>query len=70
MDVEISTNTCYNPLGAAGKRQAVGPVHPGGGLLAPSKRGGDAMQITYSELFQFCLVIIGIIGLFLQAKKK
>lgn len=28
------------------------------------------MSITLSELFQFCLVIIGIINLFLQAKKK
>lgn len=27
-------------------------------------------MLTYSELFQFCLVIIGVIGLFLQAKKK
>ena len=25
---------------------------------------------TYSELFQFCMVIIGIIGLFLAIKKK
>ena len=32
--------------------------------------GGDAMQITYSDLFQFCLVIIGIISLCIQAKKK
>lgn len=27
-------------------------------------------MITYAELFQFCLVIIGIISLFLQAKKE
>lgn len=27
-------------------------------------------MITYSDLFQFCLVIIGIISLFIQAKKK
>jgi len=40
------------------------------GTSAPSARGGEAMEITYSELFQFCLVIIGIIGLFIQAKKK
>lgn len=36
----------------------------------PSKRGVMRMQITYSDLFQFCLVIIGIVGLFTQAKKK
>lgn len=29
-----------------------------------------SMGLTYSELFQFCLVIIGIVGLFLAAKKK
>lgn len=34
------------------------------------EKGGDAMQITYAELFQFCLVIIGVIGLCMQAKKK
>ena len=28
------------------------------------------LMLTYLELFQFCLVIIGIIGLFFQAKKK
>lgn len=28
------------------------------------------MQITYSELFQFCLVVIGVIGLFIQAKRS
>lgn len=28
------------------------------------------LMLTYSELFQFCLVVIGIIGLFLQAKKE
>ena len=28
------------------------------------------LMLTYSELFQFCLVVIGIVGLFIQAKKK
>ena len=32
-------------------------------------RGGGAM-VTYSDLFQFCLVVIGIIGLVLQITKK
>ena len=45
-------------------------LHPGGELLAPPKReGGDGM-VTYAEFFTFCLVIIGIINLFLQIKKK
>lgn len=28
------------------------------------------MGLTYSELFQFCLVLIGIVGLVIQAKNK
>ncbi len=28
------------------------------------------MYITYSELFQFCLVIIGIIGLCIESESK
>ncbi len=28
------------------------------------------MNVTYTELFQFCLVIIGVIALFIQANKK
>lgn len=43
-----------------------------GGASFPSGKEGMPM-LTYSELFQFCLVIIGICGLFLQVhngKKK
>ena len=43
-------------------------LHPGG-TSCPSKRG-VMLMITYSELFEFCLVVIGIIGLCFQAKKK
>ena len=28
------------------------------------------MGLTYSELLQFCLVLIGIVGLVIQAKNK
>ena len=48
------------------KRQAVGPHYRGN--LFPRK-GGSAM-VTYSELFQYTLVIIGIIGLFIAVNKK
>ena len=45
------------------------PFFGGGGSFSSSVwRGGEAM--VTSELYQFCLVIIGIIGLVLQAKKK
>ena len=38
--------------------------------LTPLKGGVMRMQITLSALLQFCLVIIGIINLFIQAQKK
>ena len=45
-------------------------LHSRRGLLAPSiVEGGDTM-VTYSELFSYSLVIIGIIGLVLQITKK
>ncbi len=44
-------------------------LHPGGDFLPPPQEG-VMLMLTYSELFQFCLVVIGIIGLFFQAKKK
>ena len=33
-------------------------------------KGGACPMVTYSELFQYSLVIIGIIGLFIAANKK
>ena len=33
-------------------------------------KGAILMEITFSDIFQFCLVIIGIISLCQQAKKK
>jgi len=48
------------------------PLHPEGDFLPPPERRGVPM-LTYSELFQFCMVIIGICGLFIQVhngKKK
>ena len=35
-----------------------------------SAKGGACPMVTYSELFQYSLVIIGIIGLFIAANKK
>jgi hypothetical protein len=39
------------------------------GTSAPFVKGGGAM-LTYSELFQFCLVVIGIVGLVIQVHNK
>ena len=45
-------------------------LHPGGDFLPlPQRRGGEAM-VTYGELFAYSLVIIGIISLVFQIKKK
>ena len=38
-----------------------------GAYMAPNKGGGS--MVTYSELFQFCLVIIGVITLFFYKSK-
>lgn len=45
------------------------PLHPGGDFLPPLRKEGVPM-LTYSELFQFCLVIIGIVGLVIQVHNK
>ena len=43
----------------------------GGSFLSPDlRKGGLAQMVTYSELFQYTLVIIGIIGLFIAVNKK
>ena len=34
------------------------------------KRGGMQMYVTYSELFQFCMVLIGVITLVYSITKK
>ena len=43
-------------------------LHFGGSFCPLQERG--VMLMTYSELFQFCIVIISIINLFIQIKKK
>ena len=44
----------------------------GGGKTSRLLHRGEVvpMGLTYSELFQFCLVLIGIVGLVIQAKNK
>ena len=41
-----------------------------GPLEVIPKGGGNMAVVTYDGLFQFALVIIGIVGLFLVYKKK
>ena len=66
---------CYPFYGATDKRQAVCPsAHQGAILLAPCFYGkGGCLMVTYSDLFQYTMVLIGLVGLFIAAwniKKK
>ena len=66
-------SVCYNPhVRCCRSRQAVGPSHPGreSVLLFPPAKGGMPMYITLADLFQYSLVLIGIVGLILSAVKK
>ena len=46
------------------------PLFCGGQLLTPDfTEGGDTM-VTYSELFQFVIMLTGVIALIYQAAKK
>ena len=45
-------------------------LHPGGDFLPLQRRRGGEAMVTYGELFAYSLVIIGIIGLVFQIKKK
>lgn len=59
----------YSGFGAARNgRRLASPSRRG--LLCPLQREGGVLMLTYSELFQFCLVVIGIIGLVIQITKK
>lgn len=43
----------------------------GGIFCAPlAKRRGVGSMVTYAELFQYSLVILGLVALFIQATKK
>ena len=56
---------------AARNGRRLAPPCPEGKLLAPSSSTeGVVPMLTYSELFQFCLVVIGIVNLVIQLTKK
>lgn len=52
------------------KRQAVGPLTQGAVSCPLLSRKGGCPMVTYAELFQYTLVIIGILGLVIAARKK
>ena len=59
----------YSVFGATRNGRRLASPFPEGTSF-PLQREGVVLMLTYSELFQFCLVVIGIIGLFFQATKK
>ena len=54
-------------------REAVPPVFFSGviHIFAPVReKGGDTVMVSWSELFQFCMVILTVIALVLQNNKE
>ena len=63
-------DTIITVLPENGRRLAL--VFTEGDFLKPSdsnEKGAD-MMVTYSELFQFCLLIVSIIGLVIKVSNK
>ena len=61
--------------GATDKRQAGGSPGVSRGLhlflLPPdTKEGGDTAMVTYSELFQFCILLVSVISLVIKVCNK
>ena len=58
---------CYSYIGVAGQQRSA-LLTEGSFLSSDLRKGG--LPMSTSEVFELCLVIIGICGLFIQAKKK
>ena len=59
----------WDKLALPNGRRLVSPSAEGH-FTPPTKKGEVMFVITFSDLCQFSLVIIGIIGLLLQSRKK
>lgn len=46
------------------------PLFAGAASLPPDERKGAVLMVTYSELFMFCDLVIGIISLVILITKK
>ena len=70
LTLAMRPNSCYFDVGATRNgRRLISPCLEGASSPLHQRRGGEAM-VTYGELFAYSLVIIGIIGLVIQIKKK
>ena len=64
---------CYADRGATSTPVGGSPRSFSGviySLLPPYRKGGRFMDVTWEGIFQFCLVIIAVIGLVLQVNNK
>ena len=64
---------CYSVAGATSTPVGGSPRSFSGviySLLPPYRKGGRFMDVTWEGIFQFCLVIIAVIGLVLQVNNK
>ena len=74
----ILENLCYCEHGATDKRQAGGSpprFAEGHSFFCPPthRKGGQRLMVTYSELFQFCILMVSVISLVIKvcnSKKK
>ena len=68
-DVAFCRRLWYAVCGATNNGRRLALSRRGQLLLPPAGEGGCPM-VTYSDLIQLGILIVGIIGLFMQAKKK
>lgn len=60
---------CYSDCGATSNGRRLALFH-GGSFLPPDVRKGVLLMVTYSDLIQIGILIVGIIGLFFTDRKQ
>lgn len=67
--IDSKSGKCYNWLRNR-KALAALPLHSREGKSPPDERKeGDTMYVTYPDLFQFCILIVSLVGLCYQIYK-
>lgn len=67
--LDFCRTVCYADRGATSNGRRLALFH-GGSFLPPDVRKGVLLMVTYSDLIQIGILIVGIIGLFLTAKNQ
>lgn len=65
----IFRNLCYAVDGATSNGRQSAPII-GGSFCAPTFQRGGVRMVTYSDLIQIGILIVGIISLFIAANNK